>query len=83
VALVVADPEYGDVIRGTDGFRKIRVARKGMGKSGGLCISGATKDFRYFSSRFYQSMRKKPVDGGTQRAEKTCRKYFRDLREVA
>jgi hypothetical protein len=35
VALVSADPECGDVIRGTGGFRKFRVARKGMGKSGG------------------------------------------------
>src|SRR5271165_3767463 len=35
VALVAADPECGDVIRGTGGFRKVRVARKGMGKSGG------------------------------------------------
>ena len=35
VALVAADPECGDLIRGTGGFRKVRVARKGMGKSGG------------------------------------------------
>ncbi len=35
VALVAADPNCGDVIRGTGGFRKVRVARKGMGKSGG------------------------------------------------
>jgi len=50
VALVAADPECGDLIRGTGGFRKVRVARKGMGKSGGrgLFISGATKDFRFF-----------------------------------
>jgi hypothetical protein len=61
VALVAADPECGDVIRGTGGFRKVRVARKGMGKSGGrgLCISGATKDFRFFLSRFFRRMRKK------------------------
>ena len=40
----VTDPECGDLIRGTDGFRKVRVAHKGTGKSGGrrLCISGAT-----------------------------------------
>ena len=38
VALVAADPECGDVIRGTGGFRKIRVARKGMGKSGGARV---------------------------------------------
>ena len=35
VALVAADPECGDVMRGTGGFRKLRIARKGMGKSGG------------------------------------------------
>src|SRR5260370_32371914 len=35
VALVAADPQCGDLIRGTGGFRKVRVARKGMGKSGG------------------------------------------------
>ena len=38
VALVAADPECGDVIRGTGGFRKVRVARKGMGKSGGARV---------------------------------------------
>ena len=38
VALVAADPECGDVIRGTGGFRKVRVAGKGMGKSGGARV---------------------------------------------
>src|SRR5580658_592600 len=38
VALVAADPECGDVIRGTGGFRKVRVARRGMGKSGGARV---------------------------------------------
>ena len=61
VALVAADPECGDVIRGTGGFRKARVARKGMGKSGGARVVYicATRDFRFFSSRFFQKMRKK------------------------
>jgi hypothetical protein len=61
VALVAADPECGDLIRGTGGFREVRLARKGMGKSGGpgLCISGATRDFRFFLLRFFQRMRKK------------------------
>ena len=50
VALVAADPECGELIRGTGGFRKVRVARQGMGKAvvPGLCISGATRDFRFF-----------------------------------
>jgi hypothetical protein len=38
VTLVAADPECGNVIRGTGGFRKVRVARKGMGKSGGARV---------------------------------------------
>jgi len=38
VALLAADPECGDLIRGTGGFRKVRVARKGMGKSGGARV---------------------------------------------
>jgi len=38
VALVAADPECGGVIRGTGGFRKVRVARRGMGKSGGARV---------------------------------------------
>src|ERR1700694_2911409 len=61
VALVAADPECGDLIRGTGGFRKVRVARKGMGKRGGhgLSISGAANDFRFFLSPFFRRMRKK------------------------
>lgn len=35
VRILAADPECGEIIPGTGGFRKIRVARKGMGKRGG------------------------------------------------
>jgi hypothetical protein len=62
VALVAADPECGDVLRVTGGFRNLRVARKGVGKSAGvpaLCISGATKNFRSFSSRLSVKTRRK------------------------
>ena len=47
VQTVVETPTYlavanklfrGDLIRGTGGFRKVRVARKGMGKSGGARV---------------------------------------------
>ena len=50
VALVAADPECGDLIRGTGGFRKMRIARKEWEKAAGhgLCISGATKYSRFF-----------------------------------
>ena len=35
VAMVSADPECGEVIQGTGGFRKVRVGRGGMGERGG------------------------------------------------
>ncbi len=35
VKTVAHDPEIGDVMQGTGGFRKFRVARDGMGKRGG------------------------------------------------
>lgn len=36
--LLIEDPETGDVIIGTGGFRKIRWSRPGMGKRGGVRI---------------------------------------------
>lgn len=50
VALVAADPECGDLIRGTGGFRKVRVPRKGMGKSGGARVVyiWRNEDSRFF-----------------------------------
>jgi hypothetical protein len=38
VAMVAADPECGDVMEGTGGFRKVRVGRGGMGKRGGARV---------------------------------------------
>ena len=35
---VAADPQAGDVISGTGGARKVRVAGKGKGKSGGYRV---------------------------------------------
>jgi len=35
VSTIAKDPEIGDVIAGTGGFRKVRVALQGGGKSGG------------------------------------------------
>jgi hypothetical protein len=35
VDMVAASPECGEVICGAGGFRKVRVARSGMGKRGG------------------------------------------------
>lgn len=38
VDLVAADPETGDVLQGTGGVRKARLAGRGKGKSGGYRI---------------------------------------------
>lgn len=38
VDVVAADPEVGDVMAGTGGVRKVRLAGRGKGKSGGYRI---------------------------------------------
>lgn len=38
VSTIAADPEAGDVIPGTGGARKVRIAGKGKGKSGGYRV---------------------------------------------
>jgi hypothetical protein len=38
VAMVAANPECGEVMAGTGGFRKVRVGRGGMGKRGGARV---------------------------------------------
>lgn len=37
-AEILKDPEKGDIVKGTGGLRKIRVAKDGMGKSGGFRV---------------------------------------------
>ena len=61
VALVAADPECGDLIRGTGGFERSGLHAKEWARVAGpgLCISGATRDFRFFLLRFFRRMRKK------------------------
>ena len=38
VVMVATDPECGEIMPGTGGFRKVRVGRSGMGKRGGARI---------------------------------------------
>ena len=61
VALVAADPECGDLIRGRGGFRKVRVARKGMGKRGGARVVYIWRSERFpvFLITVFRRMRKK------------------------
>jgi hypothetical protein len=38
IGVIANDPEYGAVMKGTGGIRKVRFARKGKGKSGGVRV---------------------------------------------
>lgn len=49
-AMVAASPQCGEVIQGTGGFRKVRVARSGMGKRGGAAdLHRSRREFSDFS----------------------------------
>ena len=75
---VAADPECGDVMAGTGGFRRFRFAREGMGKRRlcrlrlqertlpGLSHHGLSKEQEGQSD-----------ESRTQRIEETCRQHFR------
>ena len=38
MTMIASDPDCGEVMQGTGGFRKVRVARAGMGKRGGARV---------------------------------------------
>jgi hypothetical protein len=44
VAMMASDPHCGSLIPGTGGFRKVRVARTGMGKRGGARLIYIVRD---------------------------------------
>ena len=61
VTTVAFDPECGEVMAGTGGFRKVRVARAGMGKKEegpALSIFGATTNSLSFSLRYFRKTRR-------------------------
>ncbi|MGA9384304.1 MAG: type II toxin-antitoxin system RelE/ParE family toxin, partial [Candidatus Sulfotelmatobacter sp.] len=75
VALVAADPECGDLICGTGGFRKVRVARKGMGKSGGARVVYIWRNERFpvFLITVFPKNEKENLSMAAQRAKETGR----------
>ena len=44
IAMVATDPECGDIIQGTGGFRKVRFGRDGTGKRGGARVIYILRD---------------------------------------
>jgi len=82
VSMVAADPECGEVIQGTGGFRKVRVARSGMGKRGGVRLIYIVrgKTFPVFLVAVYaknekENLTKKERNGLAQRADEIFAKY--------
>jgi len=47
VTAVATNPDCGEVISGTGGFRKIRFGRSGMGKRGGARVIYIVRDDRF------------------------------------
>ena len=84
VTMIAADPSAGDVMTGTGGFRKIRFALEGRGKSGGArviyyyCDAGIP----VFLVQIYAKNEKANVSGSekialTKMAEEIKRNYGR------
>jgi len=83
-AMVAASPECGEVIQGTGGFRKVRVARGGMGKRGGarLIYIVRGEDFPIFFIAVYAKNQKENLTKGqrnqlAKRADEIFAKYRR------
>ena len=60
VAMIASNPECGELMQGTGGFRKIRVGRDGMGKRGGARLIYIFRNggFPIFLITAYSKMRK-------------------------
>lgn len=82
VAMLAADPECGEVIQGTGGFRKVRVGRGGMGKRGGARVIYILRNeaFPIFLIAAYaknekESLTKKERNELAKRADEIFTKY--------
>jgi hypothetical protein len=84
VARVAAKPECGEVMQGTGGLRKVRVARSGMGKRGGarvVCILRG-ESFPIFLVAAYaknekENQTKQELNRLSKRADEIFAKYRR------
>ena len=86
VTAIAADPEAGDLMPGTGGYRKRRFGREGMGKRGGARVvylfGGA--DFPIFLITAYAKAEKGNLSKGEQNAlAKMAKSFFADYRRKA
>jgi hypothetical protein len=83
VLAIAADPEAGDLMPGTGGYRKLRIARPGMGKRGGarvIYLFGG-EDFPIFLITVYAKSEKGNLSKAEQHAlAKMARSFFADYR---
>jgi hypothetical protein len=83
VATIAKDPEAGDVMPGTGGFRKLRFGRKGMGKRSGTRVIYlyVGEDFPVFLITVYAKAEKGTLSKAEQNAlAKMARSFFDDYR---
>lgn len=85
VLAIAANPEAGDLMPGTGGYRKLRFARSGMGKRGGarvIYLYGG-KDLPIFLITIYAKSEKGNLSKAEQNAlAKTAKSFFADYRRM-
>jgi hypothetical protein len=84
VLMVASDPECGELMQGTGGFRKVRVGRSGMGKRGGARVVYILRNeaFPIFLVTAYaknekENLTKKERNDLAKRADEIFAKYRR------
>ena len=78
---IAADPEAGDLMPGTGGYRKLRLARSGMGKRGGARVVYlyGVEDFPIFLITAYAKSEKGNLSKAEQNAlAKMAKSFFAD-----
>jgi hypothetical protein len=83
VTAIASDPEAGDLMPGTGGYRKRRFARSGMGKRGGARVVYlyGSSDFPVFLITVYSKAEKGNLSKAEQNAlAKMARSFFSDYR---
>jgi hypothetical protein len=83
VLTIAADPEAGELMPGTGGYRKLRFARPGMGKRGGarvIYLYGG-EDFPIFLITVYAKSEKGNLSKAEQNAlAKMAKSFFADYK---
>ena len=83
VLAIAANPEAGDLMPGTGGYRKLRFARPGMGKRGGarvVYLYGG-EDFPIFLITVYAKSEKGNLSKAEQNAlAKMAKSFFADYK---